>query len=318
MRQVETSRTIVFDAPRRARGFFEALVADKLDLGRPDRVEVIFAGRPRRRGRPPAQEPTYKTRIDTRDTIGATVNADYKHSRIKQYRKDGRALRIATVINNLGDLICKRRLQHLMNCRPKARVVNARLLDTERVGHHSRRTVGDEPAPPGSRHHVLIRRNDTTGGLAYHCCYSPQPRGAWPSSFGSPVNADGWRNPSNPRRDSPAWTTSTALDVLAPLNHPRHARPRLPGRGHRRGTRLQPRPGRTDRPDRQRVPPPIRRPPTRRRTHHQHSACLVPMASTTSTPTLRESQPMPGTMIANYRCSTRDGRSELLRIFYGI
>ena len=36
MRQVETSRTIVFDAPRRARAFFEALVADNLDIGRPD------------------------------------------------------------------------------------------------------------------------------------------------------------------------------------------------------------------------------------------------------------------------------------------
>jgi hypothetical protein len=32
MRQVETSRTIVFDAPRHARSFFEALVADNLDL----------------------------------------------------------------------------------------------------------------------------------------------------------------------------------------------------------------------------------------------------------------------------------------------
>jgi hypothetical protein len=40
MRQVETSRTLVFDAPRRARAFFEALVADNLDLGRPDEVQL--------------------------------------------------------------------------------------------------------------------------------------------------------------------------------------------------------------------------------------------------------------------------------------
>jgi hypothetical protein len=134
MRQVETSRTLVFDAPRRARAFFEALVADNLDIGRPDHVEVIFAGHPRRRGRPPTVEPTYKTRIDTRQTIGVTVNADYKHSRIKQYLKDGRALRIETVINNPGDLICKRRLVHLDELQTKARDVNRRLLDTERVG----------------------------------------------------------------------------------------------------------------------------------------------------------------------------------------
>jgi hypothetical protein len=134
MRQIETSRTLVFDAPRRARSFFEALVTDNLDIGRPDHVEVIFRGHPRRWGRPPRREQTYKTRIDTRDTIGVTVNADYKHSRIKQYLKDGRALRIETVVNDCGDLLCRRRLAHLDELQAKARAVNARLLDTERVG----------------------------------------------------------------------------------------------------------------------------------------------------------------------------------------
>ena len=134
MRQIETSRTMVFDQPRQARAFFTALVADNLDIGRPDRVELIFAGHPRRWGRPPKTEPVYKTRIDTRDTIGVTVNADYKHSRVKQYLKDGRALRIETVINSPDDLGCKRRLLNLTELQGKARAVNARLLDTERVG----------------------------------------------------------------------------------------------------------------------------------------------------------------------------------------
>ena len=134
MRQIETSRTLVFDAPRRARGFFTALVAENLDLGRPDHIELIFRGHPRRWGRPPKTEQTYKTRIDTRDTIGVTVNADYKHSRVKQYLKDGRALRIETVINDAGDLLCRRRLEHLDELQAKARAVNDRLLDTERVG----------------------------------------------------------------------------------------------------------------------------------------------------------------------------------------
>ena len=35
MAQVEASRTIAFTRPRYARGFFEALVTDNLDLGRP-------------------------------------------------------------------------------------------------------------------------------------------------------------------------------------------------------------------------------------------------------------------------------------------
>jgi hypothetical protein len=38
MRQVEVSRTIVFDAPRRGRAFFEAVVADNIGLGRPSEV----------------------------------------------------------------------------------------------------------------------------------------------------------------------------------------------------------------------------------------------------------------------------------------
>jgi hypothetical protein len=36
MRQVEVARTMVFDVPRNGRAFFEALVADNLDLGRPE------------------------------------------------------------------------------------------------------------------------------------------------------------------------------------------------------------------------------------------------------------------------------------------
>lgn len=44
MRQIEISRTMVFDAPRRARAFFEALVADNLDIGRPETVELLFTG----------------------------------------------------------------------------------------------------------------------------------------------------------------------------------------------------------------------------------------------------------------------------------
>ena len=86
MRQVEVSRTMVFNAPRRARAFFEALVADNLDVGRPDSVELIFTGHRGRRGRLPKVEQVFKTKVVTRDTM-VTVNAFYKHSRIKQYLK---------------------------------------------------------------------------------------------------------------------------------------------------------------------------------------------------------------------------------------
>jgi hypothetical protein len=134
MRQVEASRTIVFTQPRHARTFFEALVADNLDIGRPDQVELIFTGSNQRRGGPrPRIPPTYKTKLVTRG-VEVTVNAFYKHSRIKQYLKDGRALRIETVVNNPRNLGCQRRLHNLPQLHARARAVNQRLLDTERVG----------------------------------------------------------------------------------------------------------------------------------------------------------------------------------------
>jgi len=134
MRQVEVSRTMVFDAPRHARSFFEALVVDNLDIGRPESVELIFQGHRGHWGRPPKTEQTYKTKINTRGTTGVVVNAFFKHSRIKQYLKDGRALRIETVINKPDDVGCLRRLINLDELQAKGRAINNRLLDTERVG----------------------------------------------------------------------------------------------------------------------------------------------------------------------------------------
>ena len=129
MRQVEVSRTIVFDAPRHARGFFEALVADNLDIGRPHNVEIIF-GRRVRRDTPG----TFRTAIDRRDNGGVIVNVFYKHSRIKQYLKDGRAMRIETVVNSPRDLGCLARLPNLDELQAKARAANRRILEAERAG----------------------------------------------------------------------------------------------------------------------------------------------------------------------------------------
>ena len=120
----------MFDAPRRARSFFEALVADNLDIGRPELIELIFKRGQHRGAKAGGQ---YKTKIVTYGTE-VNVNAFYRHSRIKQYLKDGRALRIETVINDPEDLGCRRRLPNLDELQTRARAVNTTLLDTERVG----------------------------------------------------------------------------------------------------------------------------------------------------------------------------------------
>src|SRR6266511_708884 len=111
MRQIEVSRTLVLDAPRHARAFFEALVQDNLGIGRPDEVSLIFDRQVRS-----TTETGFATRVVTRG-VDVTVNCFYKHSRIKQYLKEGRAIRVETVINSPTDFR-----------------VNRRLLDTERAG----------------------------------------------------------------------------------------------------------------------------------------------------------------------------------------
>src|SRR5207244_4985718 len=97
MRQVEVSRTLVFDDPRRARGFFEALVADNVGIGRPHEVAVVFARQVRKTTREP-----FRARIFSPGTE-VKMDFSYKHSRVKQYLKEGRALRIETVINKPAD-----------------------------------------------------------------------------------------------------------------------------------------------------------------------------------------------------------------------
>jgi len=135
MAQVEVSRTIVFAQPRHARAFFEALVTDNLDLGRPDTVEIVF-GRRIINGKQRATQGTFKTKVITRGTE-VTINAFYWHSRIKQYLKDGRALRIETVINSPTDLRIGRRLHNLGELQDAGRAINDRLLHTERAGRRS-------------------------------------------------------------------------------------------------------------------------------------------------------------------------------------
>jgi hypothetical protein len=128
VRQVEASRTLVFDDPRRARGFFESLVADNIGIGRPHEVAVVFSRRVIR-----TTPGIFRTRVFGPGTE-VRLEFAYKRSRVKQYLKEGRALRIETVINKPSDVGCKARLQHLPELVAKGHEVNRRLLEIERAG----------------------------------------------------------------------------------------------------------------------------------------------------------------------------------------
>jgi hypothetical protein len=128
MRQVEVSRTMVLDAPRRARALFEALVADNIGIGRPEVVSILFARRVQRN-----TQSIFRTRVFTQGTQ-VRIDFTYKHCRVKLYLKEGCALRIETVVNDPGDLDILKGLANLPQVQHTARHINARVLTMLRVG----------------------------------------------------------------------------------------------------------------------------------------------------------------------------------------
>ena len=98
MLQAEFARTEVLDRPAQGRVFFEEVVRENLDMGRPDHVQLIFNRRVHRRT--PSR---YRTRVIT-DGVTPSLHVDYKHSRIKQYHKEGRALRVGAKIDSVFSL----------------------------------------------------------------------------------------------------------------------------------------------------------------------------------------------------------------------
>jgi hypothetical protein len=109
--QAGFSLTQVLDAPVTGRIFSGQLIRDNLDIGRPDRVGLIFARRIIRKG-PRATPGRFRTRVIT-DGVIPTLHIDYKHSKIKQYHKEGKALRTETTINDTRDFGIGRRLHNL-------------------------------------------------------------------------------------------------------------------------------------------------------------------------------------------------------------
>jgi hypothetical protein len=127
--QAEFSLTQVLDRPVTGRLFFEEVIRENLDLGRPDQVQLIFDRRISRRtpGR-------FRTRVVTEGVI-PSLHVDYKRTRIKQYHKEGRALRTETTINNTYDFAIGRRLSNLSALRTVGFHANRRLLDVQRLSH---------------------------------------------------------------------------------------------------------------------------------------------------------------------------------------
>ena len=121
--------TQVLDRPVHGRLFFEQVIRENLDLGRPEEVQLIFNRKITRKtpGR-------FRTRIVTQD-VTPSLNVYYKNTRIKQYHKENRALRTETTINNSYDFGVGKRLHNLPKLREIGFAANRELLKVERLSH---------------------------------------------------------------------------------------------------------------------------------------------------------------------------------------
>ena len=127
--QMEVSRTQVFDRPLRGREFFEEVLRDQLDLGRPDRMQLLFERKITR-----ATPGRFRTRVITVGVV-PSLHVEYKRCHIKQYFKEGRALRTETTFNDTYDFGVKRGLSNFAYLRTLGQRINTRLLQAERVAH---------------------------------------------------------------------------------------------------------------------------------------------------------------------------------------
>jgi hypothetical protein len=129
--QIELSLTQVLDRPVSGRIFFEDVIRENLDIGRPKQVQLIFD-----RGVTKTTPGSFRTRVIT-DGVIPSLHIDYKGTRIKQYHKEGQALRTETTINNTKDFYIGKSLRNLPALRQIGFAANRRLLHIETITHDS-------------------------------------------------------------------------------------------------------------------------------------------------------------------------------------
>jgi hypothetical protein len=125
--QAEFARTQVFDRPLSGRHFFEEVIRENIDLGRPSNVSLIFQRRITKR-----TPGTFSSRVITQGVI-PSLHVSYKSTKIKQYFKEERALRTETTINNTRDFGIGRLLHNLPALRAIGFAANRRVLEVETI-----------------------------------------------------------------------------------------------------------------------------------------------------------------------------------------
>src|SRR6266849_6229074 len=127
--QSEFALTQVLDRPLTGRCFFDEVIRENLDIGRPDQMQLIFDRRVTRR-----TPGSIRTRILTEGVV-PSLQVQYKRSKVKQYHKEGQALRTETTINDTYDFAIGRALHNLPALREIGFAANRRLLRVESLSH---------------------------------------------------------------------------------------------------------------------------------------------------------------------------------------
>ena len=134
--QAEFALTQVLDRPLTGRCFFEEVIRENLDIGRPDQMQLLFDRRVTRR-----TPGSFRTRVLTEGVV-PSLHVQYKKSKVKQYHKEGQALRTETTINDTYDFEIGRALRNLPVLREIGFAANRRLLRVESLSHDC--LIGDD------------------------------------------------------------------------------------------------------------------------------------------------------------------------------
>jgi len=127
MSQIEFALTQVVDRPVHGRIFFEEVIRENLDLGRPESIQLIFDRRVTKRT--PGK---FRTRV-VRHGVIPSLRVDYKCNTIKQYFKEGRAVRTELTVHDPYDFGTQRKLVNLSELRKRGFATTRRVLDVQRT-----------------------------------------------------------------------------------------------------------------------------------------------------------------------------------------
>jgi len=127
--QAEFSLTQVLDRPVTGRVFFEEVIRENLDIGRPSQVQLIFD---RRVGKKTPGR--FRTRVIT-DGVVPSLHVDYKTTRIKQYHKGRPGAAHGNHHQQHSRLRHRQIDQEPAALRQVGFQANRRLLDVQKISH---------------------------------------------------------------------------------------------------------------------------------------------------------------------------------------